>query len=261
MAILSHRRAPRQGADEITSISGPAVNQAPAADRRAPSTPTARTPPCATIFGVTDPPLSVTLSDGCLVTIRAIAAGDKDLLRTGFARLSAESRYRRFHSRDAQLGAEDLALLTEVDHNRHDAVIALAPAVGGALGVARYVRVPGEREVAEVAVAVVDDLQGRGLGTALLRVLTDRAREQGIRRYRAVVAADHHRMIELLEHLGASPRESVDPGVVEFDIELPTTGLGEKLTAALRAAGSRQLVPEALISLGRLAQRLSRVRD
>jgi len=49
--------------------------------------------------------------------------------------------------------------------------------------------------------------------------------------------------------------------VVEFDIELPTTGLGEKLTAALRAAGSRQLVPEALISLGRLAQRLSRVRD
>jgi GNAT superfamily N-acetyltransferase len=69
-----------------------------------------------------------------------------------------------------------------VDHHDHEAIIALDPLTGEGVGVARYVRAGADPEVAEVAVTVVDDWQGRGLGRALLERLAARARREGVRR-------------------------------------------------------------------------------
>ena len=101
------------------------------------------------------------------------------MLRAGFERLTPASRYRRFLTPLDHLSDQQLEYLTDVDHHDHEAIAALTPA-GEGIGVARYVRWPEAPDSAEVAVAVVDDWQGRGLGSALLEELTDRAGEEGI---------------------------------------------------------------------------------
>ena len=116
-----------------------------------------------------------------MIAVRPIEPGDKAALAAAFERLSAESRYRRFLSPHGELSAAELRYLTEVDHHDHEALVALDPATGEGVGVARYVRDRARPESAEIAVAA-DRWQGRGVGTLLLHRLVDRAREEGIRR-------------------------------------------------------------------------------
>jgi hypothetical protein len=52
-----------------------------------------------------------------------------------------------------------LAYFAEVDHSEREAVIALEPGSGQAIGVARCVRLSDDSEAAEAAVAVIDDWQ------------------------------------------------------------------------------------------------------
>jgi hypothetical protein len=85
---------------------------------------------------------------------------------------------------------------------------------------------------------VADAWQGRGLGTALLELLADRAREEGLRRFKAVVLADNRPMLEVLEGLGETKLLDSSAGTVELVIDLPENGLGAELHDALRAAAS-----------------------
>jgi len=121
----------------------------------------------------------IALRDGSQVRIRQGHHTDRELLLRGFERLSAESRYRRFLAPMKELTESTVRYLTEIDHHDHEAMIALDEQTGEGIGVARYVRDPDHRDVAEVAVTVIDDWQGRGLGTLLLEVISARAREEG----------------------------------------------------------------------------------
>jgi RimJ/RimL family protein N-acetyltransferase len=182
----------------------------------------------------------VPLRDGSVVLVRPIEPSDSDRLRRGFERLSDESRYRRFLSPMARLSESQLRYLTEVDHRDHEALIAIDPESGEAVGVARYVRT--NAETAEFAVTVVDDWQGRGLGTAVLELLTGRARDEGIRRFGALLLAGNAEMLELLGRLGPVRVLSREQGTIAVDVELPPGGVGERLRSLLRmvAAGSVQ---------------------
>jgi len=115
---------------------------------------------------------TITLRDGARLTLRPIAPEDKPLLAASFERLSEESRYRRFFSTINELSSAQLDYLVDVDHSDHEAIIAVDPASGEMLGVARYIRSGEDPQSAEVAVTVADDWQGRGLGRALLDRLT-----------------------------------------------------------------------------------------
>ena len=81
------------------------------------------------------------LRDGSSVLIRPIAPDDRELLRRGFAPRAPRSRYLRFQSPMASLSDEQLSYLTVVDHHDHEALVALDPATGDGVGVARFVRV------------------------------------------------------------------------------------------------------------------------
>jgi RimJ/RimL family protein N-acetyltransferase len=181
------------------------------------------------------------LRDGRTVLIRPIAPDDKERLADGFRRLSEESRQRRFLTPATDLSHEDLVYLTEVDHRRHEALVAIDPADGSIVGVARYVQVPGERDVAEVAAAVADDWQRRGVATALLAALSRRARESGVERFRAYVSAENDVVVDALRRAGATRAPSPDAAELEFNVEVPYDGLGDRLGTALRAAGAGQL--------------------
>lgn len=141
-----------------------------------------------------------TLTDGTAVTIREIRASDKDLLTAGYARLSEQSRLRRFLAPKPRLTSSDLRYLTEVDGVNHYAVVALIGA--DIVGVARWVRLVDEPGVAEAAVVVGDALQGRGLGKILARRLADAARERGIRRIRASILSDNPPAHALMRVIG-----------------------------------------------------------
>lgn len=158
------------------------------------------------------------LRDGSSVLIRPISADDGHLLRSGFERLSERSRYMRFQAPMARLSDQQLSYLTNVDHRDHEALLALDPETGAAVGVARFVRI-GE-EVAECAIVVADDWQNRGLATQLLDRLAKRAYEEGIRRFTAIVLAENTEAMRLLEGLGYLEQRSFG-SQVELDIELP----------------------------------------
>ena len=179
-----------------------------------------------------------TLRDGTRILIRPVRADDREALRESFERLSPESRYRRFLAPMAHLSESQLTYLTQVDHHDHEALVALSEDDGEGLGIARFVRL-ADPDAAEVAVAVADTLQGRGLGTVLLAHLLARARQEGIERFTATVLADNRGSLEVLSTLG---RASVGPpqdGSVELTIDLlDEDDPDAALAAVLRAAAS-----------------------
>jgi RimJ/RimL family protein N-acetyltransferase len=193
------------------------------------------------------------LRDGRTVFIRQIDPLDADRLGRAYERLSPESRRLRFVSTPPRLSEEDLRYLTDVDGTRHDALVALDPETGDLVGEARYVREPGSTETAEVAAVVVDEWQGKGLATALLTALTHRARERGLRRYKAIVAVDNQVVLEALAKLGAKPIGGAD-GQVELELDVPAEDLSERLLGALRWAAQGQLR-----LVGRVAGRMARL--
>ena len=161
----------------------------------------------------------VVLRDGSEVVIRQVRSSDAPLLADGFARLGPESRRLRFLRRKDELTPAELRYFTDVDHHDHEALGALAGATGGGVGIARYVRDASDPHSAEIALTVVDDWQGRGLGTELLAQLSGRARAAGIRRFTALVSADNAAMTALLRRLCADPVHR-EYGTVEWEITL-----------------------------------------
>jgi RimJ/RimL family protein N-acetyltransferase len=190
-------------------------------------------------------PRQVPLRSGDQVLIRPIRREDKDDLVDAFHRMTPESRYRRFFSPINELGERQLRYLTEVDHRTHEALIATDPSGVEGLGVARFVRSSTDPRAAEVAVAVVDSWQGRGLGTALLEALAARAHEEGVERFTASVLANNSPMLELFRKLGDTAIVDRAAGVVELQIELrgPWVPAGLSHTMREAARGGLNLEP------------------
>ena len=186
----------------------------------------------------------VTLRDGSRALIRPIRAADKEALVDGLARLSSESRYRRFLRPVTSLNERELQYLTEIDYTNHFAWVAVTvdePA-GVGLGVARYIRDPLDPEIAEAAVAVVDDYQGQGIGSMLLRMLVAAARENGIRTFRGWVLGDNTDILRPLERIGA--RRKPDHGVLRIEVDLDEIFDGSSIQEALRAVAAGEFEPE-----------------
>jgi RimJ/RimL family protein N-acetyltransferase len=162
---------------------------------------------------------TVVLRDGSAVLIRPVHSTDAPLLADGFARLSDASRQMRFLTKKKELSPAELRYFTDVDHHDHEALGALDHAGGRGVGIARYVRDAHDPHAAEIAVTIIDDWQGRGLGTELLAQLSDRARQEGIRRFTALVAADNVAIAGLLQNMSAE-LVGREPGTLEYEITL-----------------------------------------
>jgi RimJ/RimL family protein N-acetyltransferase len=166
------------------------------------------------------------------VTVRPLRATDKDALRDLFDRLSARSRMRRFLAPKPRLSAKEVAYLTEIDGRRHAALVAVGPDCAF-VGVARYACAVGETETADVAFAVADAWQGRGVGTALAALLVEHARANGITRLQATTLPENGPARKLLGRMGFAVCGIAD-GVLEVDMDL--TAAAKPDAAGRRAA-------------------------
>jgi GNAT superfamily N-acetyltransferase len=162
----------------------------------------------------------VTLRDGMEVLIRSVRPEDKPLFAASWERFGEASRYRRFMGAKARLTTRELAFFTEIDHIDHEALGALDHATGDGLGVARYVRDRNRPHTAEAAVSVIDAMQGRGLGGALLRRLRDRATRNGIDVFTARLFTTNESMLRLFEKLGTVTVIDRSGPEAEIDVEL-----------------------------------------
>ena len=100
------------------------------------------------------PTTDVTLRDGSTVHLREVLPTDRRAIQEGFEALSPESRYRRFFTNVSSLSERDLEYFTDIDHHRHEALVALEPGTSEGLGVARFIRTdeltPREQEVVKL---------------------------------------------------------------------------------------------------------------
>src|SRR3954453_4951106 len=158
----------------------------------------------------------LTLPGGERFMVRPIEADDKPGISDFFARLSEESRRRRFLSPKPKLSARDLVFLTEVDQRRHVAIVALDPA-GAIVGVARYAAWADTPCRADLAVAIVDEWHGRGLGSALSARIVAQPHAAGLQALTGSTLNENRPARALLKRLGFRPRGS-SGGVVDYEL-------------------------------------------
>jgi GNAT superfamily N-acetyltransferase len=142
------------------------------------------------------------LPDGRTVRIGPMGPASRALIEQAMLRLSPESSRRRFFSVRYRLSEQELDDLTGPERPGRLAIGASARWPDGrveGVGVARFVRVPDRRDVAEVAVTVIDPYQRLGIGGRLLQRLAREAKRRGIHRLSGVVLPDNVPMLALLE--------------------------------------------------------------
>jgi RimJ/RimL family protein N-acetyltransferase len=172
------------------------------------------------------------------LVVRPIEAADRDALAAAFARLSPESRLRRFLAPKPKLTDRDLTYLTDIDHVTHEALAAVDPH-GRIVAVARYAAWPSCSDVAEIAVTVIDVCQRRGIGLALAAQVIERARANGFARLTANTYFDNAPARALMARFGFR-YVGADGGVAAFRLELPRVSLRRAPARRAAAAGTRR---------------------
>jgi acetyltransferase len=143
------------------------------------------------------------LLDGRTVTIRPIRADDVEREKAFLAALSGESLYLRFQRWVSAPFEELIAFLTQVDLERHLALVCAAPSERGEdlVGEARYVVNP-ERDSCEFGIVIADTWHKSGIAGLLMDALIAAARARGLRRMEGLVLTSNFDMLRFARGLG-----------------------------------------------------------
>lgn len=165
------------------------------------------------------------LRDGREITFRAIKSQDKKILAEGMHHLSSISLYYRFLIPKRELTEQELAYFTEVDYFHHVALLASVKEndVSIHAGIGRYIMAKdGETsKKAELAFAVIEEYQGLGIATLLLKHLTILAKESGIKEFTAVVLPDNIKMLEVFRRSNLPMKTSYgSAGTLEIVLQI-----------------------------------------
>lgn len=153
------------------------------------------------------------------ITIRAVRPDDKEHIVKAFQGLDRRSVYLRFFSHKKKLSEAELRRVTECDGVSE---VVLVATVGSGdqetiVGLGNYVRMG---TAADIAFAVEEDFQRRGIASRLLQQLAHIARANGIRQFEADVLAENAPMLAVLRNSGLHMRTSCAQGVVHATLFL-----------------------------------------
>ena len=153
------------------------------------------------------------------LTYRPLRSGERAPVLEVFAGLSERSRRLRFLGSKPRLLERDVDWLVDVGCCGREAVVAVDQETGGTVGIARFVR-DADAPEAEIAFEVVDDWQGRGIGKRLVTELRSLALEQGILRFRALIAHGNVAASSLVCGLGDVLVHRYEDGAVELVVRI-----------------------------------------
>jgi len=163
---------------------------------------------------------TVTLPRGDVIHIRPLRVTDERLLQDLFYRLSKDSVYERFLGHKSCHPHQEIAMLADFDDTRNAALVATSNQdVEELLAMARYDAEPASG-LAEVALVVRDEWQGRGIGSALFVRLISLARAQGVRGFTAQVLASNGRMLRLFRASGLPITDCLECGIHQLTMSL-----------------------------------------
>jgi RimJ/RimL family protein N-acetyltransferase len=158
-----------------------------------------------------------TTKAGFNVHFRPIKISDEPLLKDFIYSLSDQSLYRRFMSARLDMPHDRLQDLVVIDYSRETAILAV---VGekekeSIVGVGRFFIDP-DTHTAEIAFAVHDNYQQKGIGTELLSYLTYLGKRQGLLGFTADVFSDNIPMLHVFEKGGFDIEKRTIAGVSEL---------------------------------------------
>ena len=160
------------------------------------------------------------IRSGCDVEIRALRPDDKDDMLAAVGRTGTQSLQRRFFVVKRGFSENEIAFFMNIDFANHVALVALADEGGRKviIGGGRYIITePGQ---AEIAFVVIDDYQGQGIGTLLMRHLAVIARKAGLKALIADVLPENAAMRKVFGKFGFQARRGKDPQVVHLVLTL-----------------------------------------
>jgi GNAT superfamily N-acetyltransferase len=159
------------------------------------------------------------LDDGTPVLLRAVTASEAALVADAHALLCQHAD--RVHDLLTGPRAAGEVGRSRLHVDADAALVAVSPARQRGVGIARYRRDPHDPAVAEVAIGVVEEWRGRGLGRSLLTSLAARARARRIRRFTALTSVDDHAALALLRAVNAEVTVGYrEFGVVRYEVAL-----------------------------------------
>jgi len=157
--------------------------------------------------------------DNMPLLLRPVRISDEPLIKDFFYSLSDQSMYRRFMSVRTDMPHERLQQFVVIDYKQEMVILAVVEQGNEQIlaGIGQY-GIDQSSHVAEVAVVVRDDMQGRGIGTELLSYLTMLAKRQGLLGFTAEVLVENRPMMHLFEQGGFDIEKHRDEGVYELKL-------------------------------------------
>jgi GNAT superfamily N-acetyltransferase len=184
----------------------------------------------------------VEIREGARVYLRPLKLTDEPRVRDLFYKLSPESVRSRFFQLLKALPHEQLQNLLRVDYEKDMALVALndATETSTALAIAHYRNDP-QTNFAEAAFLVLDEWQGKGIGSALLDSLVEMARQQGIAGFSAEVLSGNHGMMCVFHKCGYPVESRLEEGV--YHLRIPFTRRGRARLPAPASSGKPSAPP------------------
>lgn len=170
----------------------------------------------------------VTLRPGMKILFRPIKPTDEAMMQELFYSLSEDSIYYRFFSHTPFMPHKKVQRFTTVDYQKDMAIVGLVEEYGREkiIAVGRYALEP-ESNMAEVALLVQDDWQGKGIGTRLLKYLIQIAKSRKIAGFKAQVLADNRAPLHLVHKTGYTVETTLEDGIFQISFKFQNREAGK----------------------------------
>jgi acyl-CoA hydrolase/RimJ/RimL family protein N-acetyltransferase len=164
----------------------------------------------------------VEIDDGSELYVRPIRLTDEALMRDLFYSLSDEAVYHRFFHVVKSMPHTQVQKFLQIDYQTTLALVATSSREPDSpiLGVGRYNLNP-KTNLAEAAFVVRDEIQGKGIGTALFHALAEAGRSRGLRGFTAQVMPDNHAMLQVFNKVFPKVESRMEEGAYLLSMEFP----------------------------------------